>query len=51
MAEKVPSEKHISFLTNLWAHNASYLGGFVGDIIVMIWVWCSRRRAPQAKTP
>ena len=45
IAENVPREKHIPFLIDLWAHNASYLGGFVGSIILMIWVWRSRGRA------
>ncbi len=44
IAEDVPQEKHISFLVDLWAHSASYFGGFVGGIILMVWVWRSRRR-------
>lgn len=43
IAENVPEEKHIPFLVDLWAHNASYLAGFVGGIILMTWVWRSRR--------
>ena len=43
LARDVPSDKHIPFLVDLWAHNASYLGGFVGGIILMIRVWQTRR--------
>lgn len=46
IAESVPQEKHVAFLVDLWAHSASYLGGFVGSSILMVWVWQSRRRAP-----
>ncbi|MDP7017183.1 MAG: hypothetical protein QGG36_15365 [Pirellulaceae bacterium] len=49
LAERVPREKHVPFLTDLWAHNASYLGGFVGGIILMIWVWRSRGRMAEAR--
>jgi len=48
LAEKVPQAKHVAFLTDLWAHNASYLGGFVGGIALCIWVWRSRRRESAA---
>lgn len=44
MAEALPQEKHIPFLVDLWAHNASYLGGFTGGIALMIWVWRNRGR-------
>jgi hypothetical protein len=45
IAEDVPPEKHAAFLVDLWAHSASYTGGFVGGIILMAWVWRSRRLA------
>jgi hypothetical protein len=44
IAEDVPTAKHTAFLVDLWAHSASYLGGFVGGIILMVWVWRSRIR-------
>jgi hypothetical protein len=34
-----PVEKHGPFLVGLWAHDASYLAGFVGGIIVIISTW------------
>ena len=45
IAERVPQDKHIPFIIDLWVHNASYLGGFLGGIILIIWVWRSRGRA------
>lgn len=47
IAKRVPPEKHIAFLIDLWAHDASYLGGFVDGIIFVVWVWRSRGRAGQ----
>lgn len=43
MAVEVPPQKHTPFLVDLWAHNASYIGGFLGGIILVIGVWRSRR--------
>ena len=48
LAEKVPQQKHIPFLIDLWAHSASYLAGFVGGILLMVWVWRSRGRSSNA---
>ena len=44
LASEVPSERHVAFLADLWAHNASYLAGFIGGGIVIFRVWCWRRR-------
>ncbi len=41
-ASQVPREKHIPFLTDLWAHLASYLAGFIGGLLVIVRVWRSR---------
>lgn len=45
-AEEVPKQKHIPFLVDLWVHNASYLGGFVGGTIIIVRTW--RSRGPAA---
>lgn len=45
IVESVPHDKHILFLVDIWVHSASYLGGFLGGIILIIWVWRSRGRA------
>jgi hypothetical protein len=42
LAEAVPAEKQIPFLTDMWIHSASYLGATVGGISLMIRVWKSR---------
>jgi hypothetical protein len=39
LAERVPSDRHVDFLTCAAAHSASYLVGFVGGIVVMLRVW------------
>ncbi len=42
LAAAIPSEKHVPFLVDLWAHNASYLAGFVGGIVLAVFTWKSR---------
>ena len=42
IADRVPQEKHVPFIVDLWAHSASYLGGIVGGIVLMVWAWRSR---------
>ena len=44
LAERVPEEQHIWFLTDLFAHNASYLTGFCGGVILIVSVIRKRRR-------
>ncbi|WP_199590094.1 hypothetical protein [Bremerella cremea] len=51
MAEKVPPEKHVAFLTDLWIHNASYTGGFLGGIVLMLWVVFDRYRRTHMQVP
>ena len=34
-AERVPQDRHVPFLIDLWAHNASYLSGFIGGIVLI----------------
>ena len=45
LASRVPAEKHVWFLADLWAHVASYAAGFAGGVVVIARVWRSRRRA------
>jgi hypothetical protein len=43
-AERIPAEKHVAFLTDLWAHNAAYLSSALGGLVLCaraLW----RRRA------
>src|SRR5262245_37831442 len=46
LASKVPPEKHIAFLADMWAHSTSYLVGAVGGGIVCVRVWRSRSHVP-----
>jgi hypothetical protein len=43
LASRVPTDRHIAFLTCGWAHGASYLAGIFGGITLWIRIW--RRRA------
>ncbi len=45
LASRVPVDKHVVFLTDLWAHSASYLFGALGGIVLIIRTWISRRSA------
>ena len=44
LASEVPAERHVPFLADLWAHNASYLVGFIGGIVLIVITWTSRAR-------
>ncbi len=41
-ATNIPKQIRHSFYVDLWAHNMSYLSGFVGGIMLSILVWRSR---------
>jgi hypothetical protein len=45
LAIDVPQERHARFLADLWAHNASYLSGFIGGIMLIVTTWRSRSRS------
>ena len=48
LASAVPRDRHVAFLTDLWAHLASYLGGFLGALALCIYALIRRaRRAGQ----
>lgn len=42
LADRVPTEKHVLFIADLWSHVASYVVGIAGGIVVMARVWRSR---------
>jgi hypothetical protein len=44
LASRVPEEKHVRFLADLWAHLAAYATGFLGGTVVWFWAWRERRR-------
>jgi hypothetical protein len=48
LARKLPADRHVPFIADLWAHSASYLVGLVGGVVMIVRVWRSRRRNPIA---
>jgi hypothetical protein len=50
LATRVPSEKHVAFLADLWAHCAAYLLGALGGGVVWVWTWKKRGRGVQGVT-
>lgn len=42
LAERVPADRHVPFLVDLWIHNASYITGFVGGFFVICATLMSR---------
>ena len=47
-ASRVSPEKHVPFLADLWAHNASYGAGFIGGLVMMALIWRGRLLESQA---
>jgi hypothetical protein len=43
----IPSARQPPFIADLWAHSASYLSGFLGAIVLCLYVWRSRSRLPS----
>ena len=44
LRSQVPAEKHIAFLADLWSHITAYVIGFVGGIVLCVWVLFKRWR-------
>lgn len=51
IAHKIPADRHVPYLADLWAHSASYLVGLVGGIVVLVRVWRGRSRTAPAACP
>ena len=45
VAASLPATAHSRFMTDWWAHNASYASGLLGGIALSIWVWRKRLRS------
>ncbi len=45
LAQRVPADRHIWFLTNLWAHVAAYISGSLGGIVLCVKTVKGRQRA------
>ena len=44
LASAVPADRHAAFLTDLWAHLASYLGGVLGGLVLCVYALVRRAR-------
>jgi hypothetical protein len=44
-ASRVPADRHVAFLADLWAHSASYAAGALGGVVLCVWTLVGRRRA------
>jgi hypothetical protein len=44
LRSRVPSDKHIAFLADLWSHLAAYAAGFLGGIVLCVWIFRLRKR-------
>ncbi len=44
LASRVAPEKHVALLADGAAHLASYACGFLGGLILCLWIWRRRRR-------
>ncbi len=51
LASHIPHDRHARFLGDLWAHDTSYLIGFVGGTVVIVRVWRSRGRRVAGDRP
>lgn len=47
IADRVPHASQILFLTDLYAHNASYLSGFAGGLVLAARISHTRSSSPQ----
>ena len=47
IARAVPADRHVRFITCLWAHGASYAAAVFGALAVALWTWRARGRARQ----
>jgi hypothetical protein len=48
LATRVPADRHVPFLIDLWVHSASYTAGIVGGIVLAIWTWRHRKNISSA---
>jgi len=43
LASQVPAAKHVALLADAAAHLASYACGFLGGLVLCLWIWWQRR--------
>lgn len=51
IATRLATEKHVPFITDLWAHCASYLGGVLGGISLWFITWFTLRKPLAGNLP
>jgi hypothetical protein len=49
LAERIPPDRHIPFLVDLWTHLASYASGFLGGLLLIAWTLIARYKADVAQ--
>lgn len=49
-ATEIPKQMRHRFYADLWAHNMSYLSGFVGGLFLCVMVWRGRLHASKSTT-
>lgn len=49
LASEVPADRHVDFITALWAHLASYASGFFGGTFMAWRIWRGRKRVVAAR--
>lgn len=47
----VPADGHSRFIADAFAHRAAYVAGFVGSIVLAVWIWLRRTSAARAAVP
>jgi hypothetical protein len=50
IAQVLPTDRHVPFIADLWAHSISYAVGFLGGLVVMVMVWRSRGRTAVSRS-
>ena len=50
LATRLPADRHVPFLADLWAHTASYAVGMLGGLVLVGWTWRHRRARPSTRT-
>ena len=44
LATRVPADRHVAFLVDLWIHSGSYFAGILGGLALVAWTWRQRQR-------
>lgn len=48
VASRVPKDRHVAYLSVLWAHNSAYAAAALGGVLVAIHTWRRRRVSQDA---